>query len=57
MIVGVDIGTQTLKVCVLDRDLRLRGRAARRYPLNYPQPGWVEQDPRLWELALAPTIA
>lgn len=57
MIVGVDIGTQTLKVCVLDRDLRVRGRAARRYPLNYPKPGWVEQDPRLWELALAPTIA
>ena len=57
MIVGVDIGTQTLKVCVLDRDLQVRGRAALRYPLNYPQPGWVEQDPRLWELALAPTIA
>ncbi len=57
MIVGVDIGTQTLKVCVLDRDLHVRGSAARRYPLNYPQPGWVEQDPRLWELALAPTIA
>ncbi|HVZ00450.1 MAG TPA: FGGY family carbohydrate kinase [Dongiaceae bacterium] len=57
MIVGVDIGTQTLKVCVLDRDLRVRGRAARRYPLDYPRPGWVEQDPRLWELALAPAVA
>ncbi|MFO1055502.1 MAG: FGGY family carbohydrate kinase [Dongiaceae bacterium] len=57
MIVGVDIGTQTLKVCVLDRNLTIRGRAARRYPLDYPQPGRVEQDPRLWELALAPAIA
>jgi xylulokinase len=57
MIVGVDIGTQTLKVCVLDRALTVRGRAARRYPLDYPQPGRVEQDPQLWERALSPAIA
>jgi len=57
MIVGVDIGTQTLKVCLLDGDMRVRGRAARRYPLQYPQPGWVEQDPGLWEAALAPAVA
>lgn len=57
MILGVDIGTQTLKACVIDRDMSVRGRAARRYPLDYPRPGWVEQDPALWERALGPAIA
>jgi xylulokinase len=57
MILGIDIGTQTLKVTVLDLGMCFRGRAARCYPLSRPQPGWVEQDPHLWEQALAPVIA
>ena len=56
MIVGVDIGSQTLKVAVLDRALRIRGRSARSYPLSHPRAGWVEQDPHLWEAALGPAI-
>src|SRR5260221_10890154 len=57
MIVGVDIGSQTLKVAVLDSALRIRGRSARSYPISHPRPSWVEQDPRLWEAALGPAIA
>ena len=57
MIVGVDIGSQTLKVAVLDPALRMRGRSVRSYPISHPRPGWVEQDPRLWEAALGPAIA
>jgi xylulokinase len=57
MIVGVDIGSQTLKVAVLDLALRIKGRSARSYPIRHPRPGWVEQDPRLWEAALGPAIA
>ena len=56
MIVGVDIGTQSLKVVVTDDDLVLRGEAASAYRPSFPRPGWAEQDPRLWEEALAPTI-
>jgi xylulokinase len=57
MIVGVDIGTQSLKVAVTDAGLRVRGEAAMAYRPNFPRAGWAEQDPRLWELALGPTIA
>ena len=57
MIVGVDIGSQTLKVAVLDSALRMRGRSVRSYPISHPRPGWVEQDPGLWEAALGPAIA
>lgn len=57
MIVGIDIGTGSLKVVVTDDALALRGEAARGYAVRYPRPGWAEQDPEIWEDALGPTIA
>jgi xylulokinase len=57
MIVGVDIGTQSLKAVVTDDELKVVGEAASAYRASFPRPGWAEQDPRLWEEALAPTIA
>ncbi|MGH6944554.1 MAG: FGGY family carbohydrate kinase, partial [Geminicoccaceae bacterium] len=57
MIVGVDIGTQSLKAVVTDHDLSRLGAATSAYRPSFPRPGWAEQDPRLWERALAPTIA
>jgi xylulokinase len=57
MIVGIDIGTQSLKAAVTDGALRVRGEAAMAYRPNFPRSGWAEQDPRLWEHALGPTIA
>lgn len=57
MFIGIDIGTQALKVSVLDQNLTVRGAATRTYSLHCPQPGWAEQDPRDWEAALGPAIA
>jgi xylulokinase len=57
MIVGVDVGTQSLKAVVTDSALKLRGRAAQAYKPTFPQPGWAEQHPGLWERALGPAIA
>ncbi len=57
MIVGIDIGTQSLKVAVTNRALKVRGEAATPYRAQFPRPGWAEQDPALWERALGPTIA
>lgn len=56
VIVGIDIGTQSLKAVVLDEGLRLRGSAASPYEPVFPKPGWAEQSPELWENALGPTI-
>src|SRR5262249_32768018 len=56
-VVGVDIGTQSLKAVVLDDDLRPRGAASRAYEPSFPQPLWAEQDPALWLDALRPAIA
>lgn len=57
MFVGVDVGTQSLKVAVVDGTFGLRGEASTSYRPDYPKPGWVEQSPSLWEAALQPAIA
>ena len=56
-VVGVDIGTQSLKVVVVDDALAALGTAATAYGVDHPRPGWVQQDPVVWEEALAPTVA
>ena len=42
---------------VADRALAVRGQASRTYPFDQPRPGWAQQDPALWEAALAPAVA
>ena len=57
MLVGIDVGTQSLKVVVTDKTMRICGEAAVAYQPVYPLAGWAEQDPNLWLNALQPTIA
>src|SRR4051812_25004700 len=55
-VVGLDIGTQSLKAIVVDGDLKPIGDASVGYQPTYPRPGWAEQDPMLWLFALRPAI-
>lgn len=56
MIVGIDIGTQSLKAVVLAPEMKIIGEHAVPYSPTFPQAGWAEQDPLLWEAALGPAI-
>lgn len=56
-IVGIDVGTQSLKAVVMGDDLALLGEAASSYGVDHPRPGWAQQDPHSWEQALAPSVA
>jgi xylulokinase len=49
VIAGIDLGTQGVKVLLLDRGFRAVGRAFAAYPTRHPRPGWAEQDPWDWE--------
>jgi xylulokinase len=55
-VLGLDIGTGSLKALVLNENLQVLGSASRSYEPNFPQPGWAEQDPTLWLAALQPAI-
>ena len=46
--VGVDLGTGSVKVAVVDEQGSIRSIATRPYGLSSPQPGWAETDPRVW---------
>jgi xylulokinase len=57
VVVGIDIGTQSLKAVVTDGELSVLGEAAVPYQPRFPRPLWAEQDPDLWLRALAPAVA
>jgi glycerol kinase len=52
-ILAIDQGTTNSKVSLFDERGTLVREASRPLEVNYPQPGWVEQDPRaLWRSVL-----
>jgi gluconokinase len=44
-VIGLDIGTTSVKACVFDLNGKLISEAEGMNTFHYPQQGWVEQDP------------
>jgi xylulokinase len=57
LVLGIDLGTQSVKAVVCDLALTVRGQHAVAIATEYPAPDRAEQDPRAWEAALGPAIA
>lgn len=57
LVVGLDLGTQSLKAVVCDDRLAVLGSHAIAHPTQRPRPDHAEQDPAVWEAAIAPAIA
>lgn len=47
-LLGLDLGSSSLKVLLLDLDGRILGERTAGYPTRAPSPGWAEQDPDDW---------
>jgi glycerol kinase len=48
-LIGLDQGTTGTTVLVVDRELKVLGRATAPFPQHFPEPGWVEHDPEeIW---------
>jgi len=47
-LVGIDLGTQSVRCAVLSEDGELRAVARREYPILTPRVGWAEQEPQRW---------
>ena len=46
--IGVDLGTSSVKLLLMDSDGRIRNIVSREYPISFPHPGWSEQNPEDW---------
>ena len=45
---GLDVGTSSVKACVVDPRGKIVARASEPLRVRAPQPGWAEQDPTDW---------
>lgn len=55
-LMGIDLGTSSIKTIIMDASGRVEAAAAREYPIHIPQPGFAEQDPEDWYLGAVQTI-
>lgn len=46
--IGIDLGTSSVKLLLMDEKGKIHGTVSREYPLYFPQPGWSEQKPEDW---------
>ena len=46
--IGIDLGTSSTKLLLLDGQGVIHAEAAHDYPLEFPRPGWSQQDPAHW---------
>ena len=46
--IGVDLGTSSVKLLLVDDSGKILNSVTEDYPLMFPHPGWSEQDPNEW---------
>jgi FGGY-family pentulose kinase len=47
-LIGVDVGTQSVRSCLFDPDGTVIASATRPLQTTFPRPAWAEQDPEEW---------
>jgi xylulokinase len=55
-VIGVDVGSQSVKGILLDADGQVRASACAELEIAHPRPGEAEQDPAGWTGALASVV-
>src|SRR5512133_27065 len=55
-VLAVDLGTGSVKVALVDDELRVLRSAARPYAVRAPRRGAAEAEPRHWQAAVADAV-
>jgi xylulokinase len=55
-LLGIDLGTSSVKALLIDLDGRVLGSGSQEYAIDIPHPGWAEQEPRVWVEACAGAV-
>ena len=50
--IGIDLGTSAAKLLLMDAEGHVLNIVTKEYPLEFPQPGWSQQDPEDWRKAV-----
>lgn len=50
--IGIDLGTSAVKLLLVDGEGRILRAVTEEYPLEFPQPGWSQQNPEDWKRAV-----
>ena len=50
--IGIDLGTSAVKLLLMDESGNIRNIVSKEYPLEFPQPGWSQQNPEDWRSAI-----
>ena len=50
--IGIDLGTSAVKLLLVDEKGKILNEVTREYPLEFPQPGWSQQNPEDWKKAV-----
>ncbi len=50
--IGVDLGTSAVKLLLMDAQGTIHNQLSLDYPLEFPRPGWAQQDPEDWKRAV-----
>ena len=56
LLLGVDIGTSACKVAVFNKQGEVIASGNGGYQVYYPHPGWAEQNPDEWWIAVCSAI-
>lgn len=52
LFIGVDLGTSAVKLLLMDEQGKIKNVVSKEYPLEFPQPGWSQQNPEDWSRAI-----
>ena len=50
--IGIDLGTSAMKLLLMDEAGNIKNVVTKEYPLEFPQPGWSQQNPEDWRKAV-----
>ena len=50
--IGIDLGTSAVKLLLMDQEGTVQNVVSKEYPLEFPHPGWSQQNPEDWKRAV-----
>ena len=54
--IGMDLGTSAVKMLLMDDKGIIKNMVSREYPIEFPHPGWSQQNPADWFQAIEESI-